>query len=145
VRGRPNRRNPNLWRSNQKRERRASHQDQKEAANGRELWSNGMPLSMAGWNAIRLLGPAFSRLRTFLWFATAVAGLTVRTELLGVTNNPLVNDQPLSWWNLDAHRGHANRPNWKSLSGDPDCCSVRLLSNRCRSPVGSAEAQSQLW
>jgi hypothetical protein len=42
-----------------------------------------MPLSMAGWNAIRLLGPAFSRLRTFLWFATAVAGLTVRTELRG--------------------------------------------------------------
>ena len=29
---------------------------------------------------------AFSRLRTFLWFATAVAGFTVRTELLGVTS-----------------------------------------------------------
>ncbi len=28
--------------------------------------------------------PAFSRLRSFMWFATAVAGLTVRTELLGV-------------------------------------------------------------
>ena len=27
-----------------------------------------------------------SRLRTFLWFATAVAGFTVRTELLGVTS-----------------------------------------------------------
>jgi DDE superfamily endonuclease len=45
-----------------------------------------MPLWMAWWNAIRLLRPAFSRLRTFLWFATAVAGLTVRTELLGVTS-----------------------------------------------------------
>jgi hypothetical protein len=33
-----------------------------------------------------LLRPAFSRLRTFLWFAAAVAGLTVRTELLGVTS-----------------------------------------------------------
>jgi hypothetical protein len=32
------------------------------------------------------LRPAFSRLRTFLWFATAVAGLSVRTELLGVTS-----------------------------------------------------------
>ena len=32
------------------------------------------------------LRPAFSRLQTFLWFATAVAGFTVRTELLGVTS-----------------------------------------------------------
>jgi hypothetical protein len=45
-----------------------------------------MLLWMAWWNAIGLLRPAFSRRRTFLWFATAVAGLTVRTELLGVTS-----------------------------------------------------------
>jgi hypothetical protein len=47
----------------------------------------GLPLSLWGiwWNAILLLRPAFSRLRTFMWFATAVAGLTVRMELLGVT------------------------------------------------------------
>lgn len=45
-----------------------------------------MPLWMHWWNAIWLLRPAFSRLRTFLWFATAVAGFTVRTELLGVTS-----------------------------------------------------------
>jgi DDE superfamily endonuclease len=38
------------------------------------------------WNAILLLRPAFSRLRTFMWFVTAVAGLTVRVELLGVTS-----------------------------------------------------------
>ena len=38
------------------------------------------------WNAILLLRPAFSRLRTFLWFVTAVAGLTVRVDLLGVTS-----------------------------------------------------------
>ena len=38
------------------------------------------------WNAIWRLRPAFSRLQTFLWLATAVAGLTVRTELLGVTS-----------------------------------------------------------
>jgi hypothetical protein len=38
------------------------------------------------WNVIWLLRPAFSRLRTFIWFATAVAGMTVRTELLGVTS-----------------------------------------------------------
>ena len=38
------------------------------------------------WNAIVLLRPAFSRQQTLLWFATAVAGFTVRTELLGVTS-----------------------------------------------------------
>jgi hypothetical protein len=45
-----------------------------------------MSLWIAWSNAIRLLRPAFSRQRSFLWFATAVAGLTVRTELLGVTS-----------------------------------------------------------
>ena len=45
-----------------------------------------MSLWIPWWNAIWSLRPAFSRLRTFLWFATAVAGLTVRTELLGVTS-----------------------------------------------------------
>jgi DDE superfamily endonuclease len=46
------------------------------------------PLSLWGlwWDAILLLRPAFSRLRSFLWFATIVAGLTVRTELAGVTS-----------------------------------------------------------
>ena len=45
-----------------------------------------MPLWVLWWNALQLVRPAFSRLRTFLWFATAVAGFTVRTELLGVTS-----------------------------------------------------------
>jgi hypothetical protein len=45
-----------------------------------------MPLWISWWNAISLLRPAFSRLRTFLWFTMAVAGLSVRTELLGVTS-----------------------------------------------------------
>src|SRR3954454_22843517 len=44
--------------------------------------SLGMPWAQAIWR----LRPAFSRLRPFLWFATAVAGFTVRTELLGVTS-----------------------------------------------------------
>jgi hypothetical protein len=38
------------------------------------------------FEAIWLLRPAFTRLRTFLWFVTAVAGLTVRIDLLGVTS-----------------------------------------------------------
>src|SRR5258705_2342644 len=48
----------------------------------------GLQLSLWAiwWNAILLLRPAFSRLRTFMWFVTAVAGLTVRLELLGVTS-----------------------------------------------------------
>src|SRR6202162_1639957 len=52
------------------------------------MLDRGRPLSLWGlwWNAILLLRPAFSRLRTFLWFATIVAGLTVRVELLGVTS-----------------------------------------------------------
>jgi hypothetical protein len=45
-----------------------------------------MALWMAWWDAIWLLRPAFSRLRSFMWFATVVAGFTVRTELLGVTS-----------------------------------------------------------
>jgi DDE superfamily endonuclease len=45
-----------------------------------------MSLWISWWNAIWLLRSAFSRLRSFLWFVTAVAGLTVRTELLGVTS-----------------------------------------------------------
>lgn len=44
-----------------------------------QLWSTW-------WSVLRLLRPGFSRLRTFLWFATAVAGFTVRTDLLGVTS-----------------------------------------------------------
>ena len=45
-----------------------------------------MSLWILWWNAIRSLRPAFTRLQTFLWFATAVAGFTVRTEQLGVTS-----------------------------------------------------------
>ena len=45
-----------------------------------------MALWMSWWDAVVLLRPAFSRVRSFLWFAAAVAGLTVRTEHLGVTS-----------------------------------------------------------
>jgi DDE superfamily endonuclease len=51
------------------------------------MLDRGRSLSLWGswWNAIQLLRPAFSRLSTFMWFATVVAGLT-RVELLGVTS-----------------------------------------------------------
>lgn len=45
-----------------------------------------MTLWIHWWNAITLLRPAFSRTRTFLWFVTSVAGLTVRSDHLGVTS-----------------------------------------------------------
>jgi hypothetical protein len=56
------------------------------------------------WNAILLLRPAFSRLRTFMWFVTAVAGLTVRVELLGVTSIVrALNLRPRLYTKLLAH------------------------------------------
>ena len=48
--------------------------------------SGPLSLWIFWWDAIRPLRPAFSRLRSFLWFATIVAGLTVRTEMAGVTS-----------------------------------------------------------
>ena len=45
-----------------------------------------MALWKAWWNVIWLLRPAFSRLRSFMWFATVAAGFAVRTELMGVTS-----------------------------------------------------------
>jgi hypothetical protein len=38
------------------------------------------------WSVVWQLRPACSRLRSFLWFATCVAGMTVRTDLLGVSS-----------------------------------------------------------
>jgi hypothetical protein len=38
------------------------------------------------WRAIQSLRPAFSRGVTFMWFATVVVGLIVRSDLLGVTS-----------------------------------------------------------
>ena len=66
----------------------------------------GLPLSLWAiwWNAILLLRPAFSRLRTFMWFVTAVAGLTVRLELLGVTSIVrALNLRPRLYTKLLAH------------------------------------------
>jgi len=45
-----------------------------------------MEIWMYWWEVIWQLRPAFSRLSTFLWFATSVAGMIVRTDLLGVTS-----------------------------------------------------------
>src|ERR1700735_5559314 len=66
----------------------------------------GRPVSLwrSWWNAIELLRPAFSRLSTFLWFATIVAGMTVRTAMLGVTSIVrALNLRPALYHRLLAH------------------------------------------
>ena len=45
-----------------------------------------MELWLAWWNQVRQLRPAFSRTRTFVWFAVALAATCVRTDRLGVTS-----------------------------------------------------------
>ncbi len=45
-----------------------------------------MQLWLQWWTVIWELRPACSRLRSFLWFATCVAGITIRTDMLGVTS-----------------------------------------------------------
>ena len=38
------------------------------------------------WTMVVLLRPAFSRERTFLWFAASLAAFSVRSDLFGVTS-----------------------------------------------------------
>ena len=45
-----------------------------------------MQLWIRWWSVTWQLRPACARLRSFLWFAACVVGMTVRTELLGVTS-----------------------------------------------------------
>ena len=45
-----------------------------------------MSLWISWWNAILMVRPAFSRAISFMWFVTLVAGMTVRTDLAGVTS-----------------------------------------------------------
>ena len=44
-----------------------------------QLWSHW-------WTVVWQLRPACSRLRTFLWFATCLAGMAIRLDGLGVTS-----------------------------------------------------------
>src|SRR6201982_3783290 len=72
----------------------------------RAMLDRGRPLSLWGlwWNAIQLLRPTFSRLSTFMWFATVVAGMTVRVDTLGVTSIVrALNLRPKLYHRLLAH------------------------------------------
>jgi len=81
-----------------------------------------MALWLHWWNAIVLLRPAFSRLRSLLWFATGVAGLTVRTDLLGVTSivrtlclKPVLYDRLLDHFHSPAIKPDALVALWARL------------------------------
>ena len=70
------------------------------------MLDRGRSLSLWGlwWNAIQLLRPAFSRLSTLMWFATIVAGMTVRVDTLGVTSIVrALNLRPKFYHRLLAH------------------------------------------
>ena len=45
-----------------------------------------MSLWSLWWSVVKQLSPAFSRLRTFLWFALALGAMCVRPDLGGVTS-----------------------------------------------------------
>ena len=45
-----------------------------------------MSLWIVWWNLVYNLQPAFTRRRTFLWFAVALAATCARTDLRGITS-----------------------------------------------------------
>src|ERR1700745_952927 len=70
------------------------------------MLDRGRPLLLWGcwWTAIQLLRPGFSRLSTFMCFATVGAGMTVRVETLGVTSIVrALNLRPKLYHRLLAH------------------------------------------
>lgn len=95
-----------------------------------------LPLSLSlwgiWWNAISLLRPAFPRLRTFMWFATVVAGLSVRTELLGVTSIVrALNLRPRLYTKLLDHF-HSSGIKLDQLSASWTQAALRLFTNPVR-------------
>lgn len=45
-----------------------------------------MNLWIKWWGMVKSLKPAFSRMRSFLWFAACLAGITIRPDLMGVSS-----------------------------------------------------------
>ena len=45
-----------------------------------------MDLWISWWSMVALLRPACVRLRTFLWLAVSLAGMTIRCDIAGVTS-----------------------------------------------------------
>jgi len=91
-----------------------------------------MSLWIAWWDAIWWLRPAFSRLRSFMWFATAVAGLTVRTELLGVTSIVRALKLRPGFYNKLLDSFHSSAVQLDRLSALWTQAVLRLLPDRLR-------------
>jgi hypothetical protein len=77
--------------------------------NNKDSGSHSMALWLHWWDVIWLLRPGFTRVRSFLWFVTTVAGFTVRTDLLGVSSivralglKPLLYDRLLDHFHSSA-------------------------------------------
>jgi hypothetical protein len=97
-----------------------------------------MSLWMHWWNAIRRLRPAFSRLQTFLWFATAVAGFTVRTDMLGVTSIVRALNLDARCYNalIDCFHSSAVKLDRLTALGPSWCCGY--FPSRCASTAGAS-------
>ena len=74
------------------------------------------------WNLACQLRPACSRIRTFLWMMTALAGMTVRSDLLGVTSmvralglRPIYYDRLLDFFHSPALDLDTLTRTWRNL------------------------------
>src|SRR3989304_5280950 len=74
------------------------------------------------WNLVCQLHPACSRRRTFLWMITALAGMTIRTDLLGGTSmvralglRPIYYDRILDFFHSSALDLHKLTRTWRHL------------------------------
>lgn len=74
------------------------------------------------WNLVCQLRPACSRMRTFLWMTTVLAGMTVRTDLLGVTSivralglRPIYYDRILDFFHSSALDLDKLTRTWRNL------------------------------
>ncbi len=107
-----------------------------------------MSLWMPWWNAIWRLRPAFSRLRSFLWFVTAVAGFTVRTELLGVTSLVRALKLEARFYNklVDHFHSPAHQQRGPRKRGRPRVYGRKVkLSSLLQDPKGRQQAKSPVY
>ena len=97
-----------------------------------------MSLWMHWWNAIWRLRPAFSRLQTFLWFATAVAGFTVRTDMLGVTSIVRALNLDARCYNTLIDYFHSSAVKLDRLTALWTQVVLRLIPSHCASTAGAS-------
>ncbi len=94
-----------------------------------------MKLWMEWWKIVKQLRPACTRLRTFLWLASCLTGMTVRGDLLGVTSiiralglKELYYDRILDFFHTPALDLEKLTQLWKSLI--LQCCLLLRVNGR---------------